>query len=248
MTSLVLDIGNTAAKYGLFDGAALAEAGGVASAEELRGVLRRTGARRVLLASVAVPAEQWAAALAGEELEQVLVFKPGTTTVPLANAYATPHTLGADRLAAAVGAAYLLPGRPVLVVDAGTCIKCDLVTADATYQGGSIAPGLSMRLRAMHAFTGRLPELALPSATEAAQLALCGTDTRTAMLSGALNGAAYEVNGMIASYRTEYPQLAVALTGGDAAFFESRLKGRIFAVSELVLLGLHRILVLNVSQ
>ncbi|MCC3156078.1 type III pantothenate kinase [Hymenobacter sp. 15J16-1T3B] len=247
MISLVLDIGNTAAKYGCFDGAALAEAGSVASVEELRTVLRRTRATHVLLASVAVPAEEWAAALAGEELAQVLVFKPGTTPVPLTNAYATPHTLGADRLAAAVGAAYLLPARPVVVIDAGTCIKCDLVTPDATYRGGSIAPGLRMRLQAMHAFTGRLPDLPLPAAAEAVQLALCGNDTRTAMLSGALNGAALEVNGMIASYRAEYPALAVVLTGGDAAFFESRLKGRIFAVSELVLLGLHRILVLNVG-
>jgi len=247
MTSLVLDIGNTAAKYGYFYGATLAEAGSVATPAELRAVAERTGAEHVLLASVAMPAEQWAAALSGAVSGQVLVFKPGTTPVPLRNAYATPQTLGADRLAAAVGAAYLLPGRPVLVVDAGTCIKCDLVTADGTYQGGSIAPGLRMRLQAMHTFTGRLPELALPAVGEAQALALCGTDTRTAMLSGALNGALLEVNGMIASYRAQHPGLAVALTGGDAAFFDSRLKGRIFVVSELILLGLHRILVLNVG-
>lgn len=247
MTSLVLDIGNTAAKYGCFDGAALAEAGSVASGEELRAVVRRTEARQVLLASVAAPAEEWAAALAGEELAQVLTFRPGSTPVPLRIAYATPHTLGADRLAGAVGAAYLLPGRPVLVVDAGTCLKLDLVTPDGTYQGGSIAPGLRMRLQAMHAFTGRLPELPLPAPAEARALALCGTDTRTAMLSGALNGAVAEVEGMVASYRTQHPGLAVVLTGGDAALFESRLKGRIFVVPELVLLGLHRILVLNVG-
>ncbi|GAB2945327.1 type III pantothenate kinase [Hymenobacter coalescens] len=245
MTSLVLDIGNTAAKYGCFHGSALAETGSLAAPEELGQVVARVRAQQVLLASVAAPAEQWAAALPASL--PAMVFRPGHTPVPLTNAYATPHTLGADRLAAAVGAAYLLPGRALLVVDAGTCIKCDLVTADATYQGGSIAPGLRMRLRAMHAFTGRLPELPLPTPAEATQLALCGTDTRTAMLSGALNGALAEVNGMIASYRAQYPDLVVALTGGDVAFFESRLKGRIFVIPELVLLGLHRILVLNVG-
>ncbi|OON70948.1 type III pantothenate kinase [Hymenobacter sp. CRA2] len=247
MTSLVLDIGNTAAKYGCFQGAALTEAGSIATPAELLAVAKRVGAERAVLASVAAPAEQWAQELMDAGLAQVLIFRPGQTAVPLANTYATPLTLGADRLAAAVGAAYLLPGRPLLVVDAGTCIKCDLVTADTTYQGGSIAPGLRMRLQAMHAFTGRLPELPLPTAAQASELALCGTDTRTAMLSGALNGAVAEVNGMIASYRAQHPGLAVVLTGGDAAFFESRLKGRIFAVSELVLLGLHRILVLNVG-
>jgi type III pantothenate kinase len=247
LTSLVLDIGNTAAKYGVFHGSALAEGGSIAAPAELREVVQRVGAEHVLLASVAAPAEQWAAELTDALPSRVLTLQPGTTPVPLHNAYATPHTLGADRLAAAVGAAYLLPGRPVLVVDAGTCIKCDLVTADATYQGGSIAPGLRMRLQALHAFTGRLPELPLPSPAEAATLAVCGTDTRSAMLSGALLGAAAEVNGVVDSYRAQYPQLAVVLTGGDAAFFESRLKGRIFVISELILLGLHRILVHNVG-
>lgn len=247
MISLVLDIGNTAAKYGLFHDHTLSATGSVSTPAELREVVQLHRVGHVLLASVAAPAEQWAAALTEVVPGQVLVYEAGRTPVPLANAYATPHTLGADRLAAAVGAAYLLPGRPLVVLDAGTCLKCDLVTADGTYQGGSIAPGLPMRLRAMHAFTGRLPELALPSVAEAAALPLCGTDTRSAMLSGALHGAAFEVNGMIDSYRAQYPALAVVLTGGDAAFFESRLKGRIFVVSELVLLGLHQILVLNVG-
>ncbi|WP_400192741.1 type III pantothenate kinase [Hymenobacter sp. B81] len=244
MNALVLDIGNSAAKYGAFHHHDLTEAGWVTSAAELRAVAERLGSERVLLASVAAPAEEWAAALPPA---QALVFRPGYTSIPLANAYATPHTLGADRLAGAVGAAHLLPGRPVLVVDAGTCLKCDLVTADGTYHGGSIAPGLRLRLQAMHAFTGRLPELAVPSVAEAAALPLTGTDTRSAMLSGALNGAVAELNGLLQEYRQRFPNLAVVLTGGDAAFFESRLKGRIFVVAELVLLGLHRILVHNVG-
>ncbi|AYA37998.1 type III pantothenate kinase [Hymenobacter oligotrophus] len=247
MTTLVLDIGNTAAKYGCFRGAALAEAGSVATPAELRAVAQRVQAEHVLLASVAAPADVWAAALGGAVSGKVIVLRPGETPLPIANAYATPHTLGADRLAAAVGAAHLLPGRPVLIVDAGTCIKCDLVAADGTFLGGSIAPGLRMRLQAMHHFTDRLPELALPSAHDAVTLALCGTDTRTAMLSGALHGAVAEVNGLLSSYRQQHPTLAVALAGGDAAFFESRLKGHIFVLTELVLLGLHRILVHNVG-
>ncbi|UYZ58407.1 type III pantothenate kinase [Hymenobacter latericus] len=247
MTTLVLDIGNTAAKYGCFRGSALAETGSVATPAELREVAKRVQPEHVLLASVAAPAEPWADALGGAVSGRVVVLKPGETPVPIANAYATPLTLGADRLAAAAGAAHLLPCRPVLVVDAGTCIKCDLVAADGTFMGGSIAPGLRMRLQAMHHFTGRLPELPLLGANEAATLALCGTDTRTAMLSGALNGAVAEVNGMLGSYRQQHPNLAVVLAGGDAAFFESRLKGHIFVLTELVLLGLHRILVHNVG-
>ncbi|KUG05987.1 type III pantothenate kinase [Solirubrum puertoriconensis] len=246
MTTLVLDIGNTAAKYGCFRGSALAESGSVATPAELRAVAEQAKAEHVLLASVAGPAEPWANALGGVVSGKVVVYESGKTPVPIANAYATPHTLGADRLAAAAGAAYLLPGRPVVVIDAGTCIKCDLVLNNI-FVGGSIAPGLRMRLQAMHHYTGRLPELLLPSTSEAAALALCGTDTRTAMLSGALNGAVAEVNGFVSSYRQQHPNLAVVLAGGDAAFFESRLKGHIFVLTELVLLGLHRILVHNVG-
>ncbi|KAA9332935.1 type III pantothenate kinase [Hymenobacter busanensis] len=245
MTALVLDIGNTAAKYGCFQDHLLVATGVVTTPAEWASLVLDKGAAQALVASVAAPADEWAA----QATMPTVVFRPGSTPVPLHNAYATPQTLGADRLAAAVGAAYLLPGRNVLVVDAGTCLKCDLVTADGTYHGGSIAPGLRMRLQAMHAFTGRLPELPLPTgaAATADALPLMGTDTRSAMLSGALNGAAAELNGVVTEYRTQFPDLAVVLTGGDAAFFESRLKGRTFVVPELVLLGLHHILVHNAA-
>jgi type III pantothenate kinase len=166
--------------------------------------------------------------------------------VPLANAYATPATLGADRLAAAVGAAGLWPGRAVLVVDAGTALKLDLVTADGTYHGGSIAPGLAMRLRALHEFTGRLPLLPLPAPH--ATVALVGGSTEGSLLSGVVNGTVAELNGLLAQYCAQHQALVVLLTGGDAAFLAPRLVGRIFVVPELVLLGLYRILAYNVES
>jgi type III pantothenate kinase len=164
----------------------------------------------------------------------------------LRNAYATPHTLGADRLAAAVGAAHLRPGQDTLVVDAGTALKLDLVTADGTYHGGSIGPGLHMRLRALHTFTGRLPLLALPDAD--ATIPLVGDSTTGGLLSGVVNGTVAEINGLLAAYRQQYPGLGVLLTGGDAAFLAARLPGRIFVVPELVLVGLHSILAYNVDK
>ena len=141
----------------------------------------------------------------GEIPGKVIELKPGTTPVPLRNAYATPHTLGADRLAAAVGAAALRPGQHTLLIDAGTALKVDLVTADGTYHGGSIGPGLELRLRALHEFTGRLPRLALPAPD--ATVALCGDSTTGALLSGVVNGAVAELNGFVASYRRRYPGL-----------------------------------------
>ena len=249
--SLLLDLGNTALKYGVSGPGGLLENGVLTSPAQLSELWQRVRPVRAILSSVAdeAAAQPWLAALAGVGgLERVLPFRPGFTPVPLRNAYATPRTLGPDRLAAAVGAAHLRPGQDTLVIDAGTALKFDFVTADGTFRGGSIAPGLRMRLRALHEFTGRLPLLDLPAADVAVQL--IGDSTASAMLSGVVGGTAAEVRGLVAEYQRPYPRLGVLLTGGDAPHLLAALAplaGRIFAVPELVLLGLDKILRYNVD-
>ena len=103
-----------------------------------------------------------------------------------------------------------------------------------------------MRFRALQAFTGRLPLVDQP-ADLALEIPLTGTDTQAAIRSGVLNGAAAEVRELLSEYTRQFPTLAVILAGGDAPFFRTRLKRPIFVVPELVLLGLHRILVHHVS-
>ncbi|MBB4603358.1 type III pantothenate kinase [Hymenobacter luteus] len=244
--TLALDIGNTAVKYGCFEADVLVESATGQTPEQVRAAVARLRPEHGVVASVAEPAAAWATELRPQIPGQVLEFAPATTPLPIANAYATPHTLGADRLAAAVGAAWLLPGRNVVIVDAGTAIKCDLVEGGHTFRGGSIAPGLAMRFQALHTFTGRLPLVShLPNVE--ASVPLTGTDTESAIRSGVVNGAVAEVRGLLADYEAQYPGLAVVLAGGDAAFFRARLKGPIFVIPELVLIGLHRILVHHVS-
>ncbi|MBG8554522.1 type III pantothenate kinase [Hymenobacter guriensis] len=247
MCYLTLDIGNTSSKLGCFvDGELVEQAAGL-TVEQVLAAAARLQPRHTIVATVAAqPVQDWVARLQPFTQGVVVGLDPAATPVPLHNGYATPHTLGADRLAAAVGAAARFPGQNVLIVDAGTAIKCDLVEAGPTFRGGSIAPGLRLRFQALHTFTGRLPLLAVPADVQA-PVSLTGNDTHSAIASGVLNGAAAEVNGLIAEYRELYPELAVVLTGGDAPFFEPRLKGRIFVVPELILLGLHRIQVHNVN-
>ena len=249
-TTLALDLGNTALKYGVFTAAGLQASGGLTQPGELSELWQRHQPAQAILASVASEAEAqpWLHALR-DVLGRVLPLRPGFTPVPLHNAYATPRTLGADRLAGAVGAAYLRPSQPTLVVDAGTALKLDFISADGTYHGGSIGPGLRMRLRALHTFTGRLPLLELPEPTAPVQL--IGDSTASSLLSGVLNGAAAEVNGLAADYRRRYPGLGLVLTGGDAAYLQPHLApalGLIFVVPELVLIGLDRILRYNVDR
>ncbi|MFH1937467.1 MAG: type III pantothenate kinase, partial [Bacteroidota bacterium] len=152
-------------------------------------------------------------------------------------------TLGRDRLACAVAASRLFQGVPSLVINAGTCITYDLVTAQNEYLGGAIAPGLQMRLRAMHTFTRKLPLLELQEPGN-----LTGLDTRESMLSGAVYGVVAEVTGIIEQYRKSYPDLQVILSGGDMEYLDKLLKIRIFALSNIVMVGLKHILEYNLQH
>ncbi len=150
--------------------------------------------------------------------------------------------MGLDRIAGVIGAKSLFPDTNCLVIYAGTCITYDAVDLAGVYEGGSISPGLKMRLKAMHKFTGRLPEVELSNYAD-----WRGYDTPSAMLSGVLNGCTEELRGMIEIYRSRYPGLQVILCGGDAIFFDTRLKNSIFAHTlktepNLVLIGLNEVI------
>ncbi|MDD3742995.1 MAG: type III pantothenate kinase [Lentimicrobiaceae bacterium] len=165
------------------------------------------------------------------------------TSLPLTNEYSTPATLGNDRIAGAVGAAALYPGKDILVVDLGTAITYDFVEKGKIYKGGSISPGISMRFKALNAFTMRLPLL-----TPAHDIPLIGTNTAGAISSGVMNGCLTEVYGTIEAYRKLYPKIIIILTGGDLIYFEKMLKNNIFAHPNLIVWGLKQILTYNLEK
>ncbi|MCF8346510.1 MAG: type III pantothenate kinase [Bacteroidales bacterium] len=167
-----------------------------------------------------------------------------TTPLPLINHYKTPESLGFDRIAAVTGAHTIFPRQNVLVIDAGTAITFDMVTAAGEYIGGNISPGMDMRFRALHKFTSKLPQL---TADEEAVRQL-GTTTREAIISGVMNGLAHEIDGYIADISSTYRNSKVVLTGGDANSFDKKLKNSIFVVAHLNLIGLNRILDYNAQN
>jgi type III pantothenate kinase len=154
-----------------------------------------------------------------------------------------PETLGTDRIAAAVGARFLKPATDLLVIDTGTAVTYELVTAQGIYSGGNISPGLTTRFRALNLFTRRLPLV-----NEQEAIPLLGTSTETAILAGVVHGMVFEMDGFIDALRKQYPDIFVFLTGGHSVYFEKRLKNTIFAVVNLVLIGLNRILEYNVEN
>lgn len=163
------------------------------------------------------------------------------TPMPFVNQYKTPETLGLDRMALVSAAVSLYPSQHALVIDVGTCITMDFVDSQANYWGGSIHPGLSMRLKAMHQFTGRLPLLPVNVAP-----AIMGNDTISCMQAGAVNAAIIEIEAIISMYKVRYPGCAVILTGGDSHVFFSLLKNEIFAHPNFAIQGLLKIAQYNV--
>jgi type III pantothenate kinase len=153
---------------------------------------------------------------------------------PFVNAYATPQTLGVDRMVLSAGATLMFPSQPRLVIDAGTCVTYDFVDADNIYHGGAISPGLRMRYEAMHMQTARLPLLSTYEPT-----GITGDSTAMAMHSGAVNGLRFEIDGFVSAYCLRHPNIIIILTGGDSDFLAKRLKNTIFANSNFLLESLN---------
>jgi type III pantothenate kinase len=246
--NVVLDWGNSSVKVGWFVGETLQQTAHFNSIADLRDYVTGQQPQNIIVSSTNRPATELQTALTNWQSAYWLTMT-SSLAVPIGNAYDTPQTLGTDRLAAAVGATTLFWGKPCLIFDLGTCITADFLDAQPTFRGGLISPGLQMRFRAMHNQTARLPMIERPE-WQAVSIDTWPTETATnthqAMLSGVLNGILFELNGLIDRYRQQYPNVQVLLCGGDAPVFESRLKGPIFAVPDLVLRGLNRILEHNV--
>ncbi len=235
--NLAIDIGNTRTKVAVFKGEALLhqEVWGELTLAALKQLAYNQKAEKIILSSVSKQAAEVMSFLKGD-----FAFLELTTDTPLPIRirYKTPQTLGKDRIAAAVGAYHLFPGENCLVIDAGTCITLDLVSAEGEFLGGNISPGIEMRLKAMHQFTARLPMVARTSEMPDE----LGDSTENAIRNGGELGALLEVEGFIRRMKKKYHPLRVVLTGGDADFFVKHTKTKIFAHQNLVLIGLNQIL------
>ena len=193
------------------------------------------GIDRAIISSVI--AEQPALTEELSKLECPVIRFSNKLQLPLEIKYRTPHTLGTDRLAAAIGAWNEAPGRNIVVIDAGSAITVDFIDRNGNYLGGNIAPGIKMRLRALHEYTSLLPMIEKEGDTPA-----IGYDTETAIRSGVINGICHEIDGYINDFKQKFSDVFVFLTGGDEKTLKNRIKNCIFADKYLVAKGLNRIL------
>lgn len=237
--NLAIDIGNTRTKIGIFDGCNLKAVLVFDVLEELdlHKIIQEYTVRKAILSStVTIPPKLQ------NELDEILqlIHLSSETPLPFKNLYATKNTVGKDRLALMAAAQSNYPNQHNLVIGCGTCITFNFMNDKNEFLGGSIHPGLKMRLKAMHTFTNQLPLVALENKAD-----LMGNDTKSNLLSGVIFAAAKEIDGMIDEYLVKFPQMNIIITGGDADLLVYRLKNEIFAIPNFTLIGLNHILEYN---
>ena len=239
---LILDIGNTRTKYATFSNGLL-ESKGYCSDNELDAVIdTHIGlVKNVLVSSVKPLSKE--REISFKKMSSNVLFLNSKLKTPFTNDYETPKTVGSDRLALAAGALLIYPKKAILIIDIGTCMTFDFVSDKGNYIGGAISPGLQMRFKALHQFTGKLPLVPVNEPQD-----LIGRNTIESILSGVVNGMKAEIDGIIDAYKLRYPQVKIILTGGDITFFDKKLKNSIFADADILLKGMHFILEHNSDE
>ena len=234
--NLAIDHGNSSTKVGIFNQHKLQERTEASSWEDLKGLIEELQPQKVIISSVAEKVESIKKKFGSESVLILTAEIP----LPFTIKYLTPETLGTDRLAAVAGALSRFPGQNCLVIDVGTCITYDILTDRNEYLGGTISPGLDMKLRALHEFTARLPLVGMENDVE-----LVGDSTKNSILSGVAIGSLAEMREIIRMYCDKFPDLRIIVCGGGSEYFKRRLSEDIIYAPDLVLEGLNSILNYN---
>ncbi len=233
--NLTIDQGNTVAKMALWDDTRLVD---IVNEEHLcvQTVERFTNGRGAIDAAIycSVSDDGKAVLESIRHIARHVCRLSSRCRLPIKIDYGTPGTLGADRIAAAVGAVSLHPDQNLLVVDAGTAVTYDFVTADGTFRGGNITPGLKMRLDAL--------QLEVPASIDHQRV--LGKDTADAMILGAV----YGIVGAVSFYMSKLRDTKVVMTGGNAPLLSPLLDFEVDVEEHLVSKGLNRILLYNENK
>ena len=240
---LAIDQGNSSTKLSIFDNEKIvaAERHDKLTVAALDDLTTRFHVASAIFSSVIGNDDDITKLLESKKIRYCVVDE--NLPLPIKIDYATPHTLGHDRIAVAAGASACNPGKNMLVVDSGTAITYDVISADNHFRGGNIAPGINTRFEALSHYCAQLPLI-----TADGEVPLTGYDTPTAIRAGVILGVVAEVTYMAKKLSAIYGNdLIVMLTGGDSNIIAGRLaiSNKVEINNNLVTLGLNRILQYN---
>jgi type III pantothenate kinase len=222
---LTIDVGNTNTVLGVFHGEELAAHWRLTTARSQTvdeyGVLIRNlftlkelDPRQVqgVIVSSVVPPMNWTLAQTSKIYfgQKAMFVEPGVKT-GMAVLVDNPQEVGADRIVNGV-AAFHKYGGPCIVVDFGTAITFDVISAKGEYSGGVIAPGIGISAEALFARAAKLPRVEIKDPGK-----VIGTNTVAHMQAGLYYGAVDMVDGMLSRIKAEIgSKVRVIATGGQA--------------------------------
>lgn len=236
---LAIDVGNTKVKAAVFENNTLLRKE-IFAVNQFKNIIDKIIKEYPFIKNMIV------ASVGKLEKEDFLCFKIKVLFIstndhfPFQNLYATPTTLGIDRLVLSAGAVLKYPKQNRLIIDAGTCVTYDFIDEKDNYLGGAISPGIRLRYEALHNYTANLPLL-----TKEEPLNTIGNSTNQSIHSGVINGLTIEIDGFINSYSNIYKNFIIILTGGDSDFLVNRLKNNIFANQNFLLESLNQLFQYN---
>lgn len=240
--NLLIDLGNSRLKWAQHDAGRWHADAALLEAEDMAPLLDRvwggmTAPRQVVVSSVSDPRrlqtlEQWVRARWSLSPR---IIRSGAEQLGVKNRYREPEQLGADRWAALIGARGLASSA-ACVVDCGTAMTVDALSAQGEFLGGAIFPGLRLLRGSLVQGTGGI-KVADGSDTDC-----FARSTADGVAAGTLFGLVGAVERLIHEYRRTLGEtMQVLLTGGDAPLLASRLSVAFTPVPDLVLRGLARI-------
>ena len=229
MSNLLVEIGNTALKAAWSEKMTLGKTFRYQGEKYIDFILSLTHREKpeVMVVSSVTPLTQQEADILQQECSHLLVLD-SQHREPLIG-HGLPAYLSYDRAAAILAARYLFRGRGCTIVDFGTTLSIDFTDRDGVYRGGNISLGFRTRFKALSRYSRSLPLVEIPASP-----ADVGLSEVASIESGVVSGIIFELEG----YLNLYPENIVVFTGGDANYFAKRMKSSIFAICNLVLMGL----------
>ena len=226
MANLIIDIGNTALKASWADGITLGKTfryQGERMIEFIFSLLEKEKPEVMVISS--------ARNFSNENITRLKQMCDRLVIVDneILEHYSLPDCLTPDRAASIIAAKYLFKGRGCTIFDFGTTLSVDFLDEKGGYAGGMISPGCRTRFKALNRYSRNLPLMDAPEDIKEKCVSISDS-----ISSGVVTGIIFEIGG----YICRYPDNVTVFTGGDANYFAKRMKNSIFAVCNLVLMGL----------
>ena len=226
MANLLIDIGNTALKASWADGMTLGKTFRYQGEKKLSFILSLTSKEKpeiMVISNVRSFSDMEVERLKNECRELIIIDKDILRERNL------PEYLTPDRAASIIASRYLFKSRGCTIFDFGATMTVDKIDSEGNYLGGNISLGCHTRFKSLHRYSKNIPLINLEN-----EVPDLGNSLKTSLLSGVVSGMLFEING----YLSDNSENIAVFTGGDANYFAKRMKNCIFAVCNLVLMGL----------